>query len=53
MSLTVRSINTLATTVAAKGRNIINDIFPKKRGLDTLLGSESGSYQMVASEIGG
>ena len=54
MSLTVRSINTPATTVAANGRKPkAYDIFPKNRGLDTLLGSESGSYQMVASEIGG
>ena len=55
MSLTLRSITTPATTVAANGHSKPHayDIFPRARGVDNLLGSDSGSYQMVASDIGG
>ena len=53
MSLTLRSITTPATTVAnGPSKPNAYDIFPRAKGLDTLLGSESGSYQMV-SDMGG
>ena len=55
MSLTVRSITTPATASAAPGvpssilKPKAHDIFPMNKGLD-MLGSDSASYQFVASE---
>ena len=55
MSMTLRSVTTPATASAAPGvpssilKPKAHDIMPMNNGLD-MLGSDSASYQMVASE---
>ena len=53
MALSVRSITTPASTNAGLGFLGSNKLHMNKNMVDTMLGSESGSYQMVASDIGG